>query len=269
VFPLLPIVLALAPSAPDQPAHVDSTAQPGAIAWIPSSSSVQDPAAAPAAPKWTGNVSLGGTIAAGNTESRTATFNFDAERRAEKDRWTAKAWWNYTDQEDSEGDSEVTQRRLGASLQYDYFLTKRAYWLARVGTEYDFKAGLDLRTQAGVGAGYQFYEEEEFKLAGEAGLTYFWEDYASGDDNDYLAARLASNLGWLIRKGVQFDQTLEIFPSLEDKDDVYGKADNRLKVTLTEAMFAQAQYVFTYDNTPDEDKERDDHLFVLTLGWAF
>src|SRR5262249_20236019 len=148
------------------------------------------------------------------------------------------------------GKSEVTQRRVGGRLQYDYFLSKKMYVFANAGAEYDFKAGIDLRTFIGGGAGYQFYDTETFKLTGEAGLNYFSEDYSVGDSKSYVAARVAENLGWQINKDVKFEHSVEAFPSLEDMNDFFGKMDNRVKVSLTEKMFAQLQWVMNYDNTP-------------------
>jgi hypothetical protein len=34
-------------------------------------------------------------------------------------------------------------------------------------------------------------------------------------------------------------------------------------------MYAQVQYVFDYDNTPADGKERDDHTLTLGVGWSF
>jgi putative salt-induced outer membrane protein YdiY len=232
--------------------------------------SVQDPAAAavPAEPKWTGTVSAGLSSSDGNSNNTSAAVDFNAERRGEKDRWTAKGFWNYASQENAAGDSEVTQRRMGASLKYDYFLNPKTFLFGNGGAEYDFKAGIDLRTYIGGGAGYQFYEREDFKLSGEAGLNLFNEDFRGGGSEDYIAARLAETLGWQIKKELKFDHSIELFPSLEDAEDIFGKMNNALKLNLTDKLYAQLQWVMTYDNTPAAD-ERMDNLYMLTIGWSF
>ena len=89
------------------------------------------------------------------------------------------------------------------------------------------------------------------------------------EDKDYFAARLANNLFWQINAQTSFEQTAEAFPSIEDADDFYGKVDNKAKVKLSDAMYAQVQYVFDYDNTPADTKERDDHTLTLGVGWSF
>ncbi len=220
---------------------------------------------------WTGSVSIGATFSSGNTNKRTANSTADAELRREKDRWKLAAYWNYADQEDATtGDDVLTERKLGASAQYDYFLSKKLFAYAAASGQYDATAGLDLRRTIGVGLGYQFKEEEDLKWALEAGLSHVDENFEDADsDAEYIAARAASDLFWQIAKDWTFAQKVEVFPSLEDKDDVYLRADQRLRATLTASMFAQLQYVFDYDNTPSAGKERDDHLVALTVGWTF
>ena len=219
-------------------------------------------------PKWTGTVNFGLTFTDGNTETLNAAAGFDAKRRAEKDRWTAKAFWNYAEQEINKK-SEITQRNLGGSLKYDYFATEKLYYLGVAGAESDEFANLDLRYNAGAGAGYQFREDDKMNLSGEAGLNYFAEEYESGTDADYIAARVAYDYENHLRETVVVAQTAEIFQGLEDIEDFYSKLDTRCRVTLTESMFAQLQWVMDYDNSPAPYAYRMDHRVILSLGWSF
>ena len=56
---------------------------------------------------------------------------------------------------------------------------------------------------------------------------------------------------------------------VEDSDDVTARWDTRVKTNLTDTMFAQLQWVLTYDNTPVTGLDRQDHLLALTIGWTF
>ena len=47
-----------------------------------------------------------------------------------------------------------------------------------------------------------------------------------------IGARLAVNTNYDRNETFSVAHTLEAFPSLEDKDDVYGRSDLRLKLTL-------------------------------------
>ena len=89
------------------------------------------------------------------------------------------------------------------------------------------------------------------------------------DDGQYLAARVAYKWDYAHSDRWSFSQTAEIYPSLEESDDVYAKVDTRAKATLSENMFAQFQWLYDWNNTPAEGKKRVDNLYLITIGWTF
>lgn len=221
-----------------------------------------------APPVWTGTVSVGLTATDGNTEMLSAAAGFDAKRRSEWDRYTVRGFWNYTEQT-VDGESELTQRNVGMTGKYDYFVDDQLFYLGNAGWESDELANLDLRWYAGGGVGYQLREDEKVKISGEAGLVYFSEDYADGSDEEYISGRLAYDYFRELTPTAVFEQTAEVFPSLEDIEDISGKLDTRVRVSITDDMFAQLQWVMDYDNTPAEGAYRMDHRVILSLGWGF
>lgn len=235
----------------------------------PSSALAQDPAAVKPEPKWTGSVTAGAIVTTGNSETRNANATADAEYRREKDRITLGFLTTYAEEKNTSPDWTLTDRRTSAKAKYDYFLSEKTYAFAQTSADKDRQASLDLRWTAGVGAGRQFLEDEKWKLSAEAGLTYFNESFNTGVDDDYMAARAAYNVEWHASEKWVLGQTTDIFPSLEDSEDVYVKADTRAKVTLTESMFGQLQWIVDYDNTPAAGKDRVDHRVLVSVGWKF
>jgi putative salt-induced outer membrane protein YdiY len=233
-----------------------------------SSVAAQDPAA-PAEEKpenknWTGAVALGATYSDGNTNVKRASATFDATKTNEKNRYTLGFAYNRAEEE-----GVVTQDRSAGKAQYDRFINEKSYFLALITGEKDEQADLDLRWTAGVGYGYQFRNDDVWKLAGEVGLSYYSEDFSTGEDSEYVAARLGWNADWKASKFWEFLQSGQVLPSLEDSEDIYVQVDTRVKATLTDTMFAQLQWVYSWDNTPAAGKERVDNLYVLTVGWTF
>jgi putative salt-induced outer membrane protein YdiY len=218
--------------------------------------------------KWTGAVSFGGSISEGNTDSRSASAVADAQYRREKDRTTLGLTWNYL-QDKATGNWNVTQRRTYGRAQYDYFFNPKTYGLAQLSAESDKFSLLDLRTTYGLGVGHQFREDDTLKINAEVGLAWVDEDFKVGTDSSYVAARGAYNIDYVINPKWNLLHRGEIFPSLEDSDDVYARLDTRLKITLTEKMFAQLQWLFDWDNTPATGAQRDDNRYLATLGWSF
>jgi len=243
---------------------------------------LQDAPPAPQYPQWSGALTLGSTWTDGNTENETFGGTFNAQRRAEVDRWTFDLFWNYgktsTDDGNPATDDELTTvNNSGGGIKYDYFWSKRTYLFGNGTAKKDHVAGLDLRYTTGVGLGYQWKETEKVKWGTELGVSYVDENFDDDTaDADFVAARLASNLAWQISKSAAFEQVAEVLPSLEDSDDLIAKLDNRLKLNITGKWIAQIQYVLDFDgsvptgsNPGPDGKEETDHRVVLSLGWDF
>ena len=218
----------------------------------------------PEPPKWTGSVTFGSSVTGGNTDIKKFSLTADALKELSKSRYTLSVLWNF-----SEEDGDISQRRIFGSGQFDRFVTERLYWLAQLSGESDKNADVDLRTTAGGGLGYQFLDDEKWKLSGELGLSYFDERFATDEDNDYVALRTAYKVDWTPNSRWNFAQGIQVFSSLEDVDDVYAKVDTRLKVTIAGSLFAQFQWIYDWNNTPASGKERVDNLYLLTIGWTF
>ena len=246
-----------------------------------------DAAPEPKPTAWEGTVAINASQSYGNSDISAAGVNIDATREHKKDdgvnvddRWTFAGAINYNENTQGSGDTEVTvlQRRRSADLQYDKFLSPKSYLLAQTGIADDTEASLDGRWTVGIGYGYQFRDTEIWKISSEAGVSYVNEDYTTTNSEDFTALRLAYSVEWTGSKKWSWSHAGEVFPSTDgmgDKDqDIYGKFDTRVKMNLTESMFAQLQSLVDYDNTPSTDatgKELDriDHLLLLSVGWSF
>jgi putative salt-induced outer membrane protein len=250
----------------DAPPHVATLLSEPVVARL-----TQDPAAAPEKkePEWTGSVTVGAIATTGNSETRTANATADAVLDRGKDRFTLGFLWVYADEKNTTSDWTLTDRKTSGRGKYDYFLTEKTYAWGALSAENDELSDLKLRLTVAAGLGRQFVDTERWKFAGEAGLSYVDEDYDQSEDADYVGARLALNTSHEHDERWSFAHTLEAFPSLEDQDDVYGRSDLRIKLTFTESMLAQLQWVADYDNTPASGKERLDHRYILSVGWKF
>jgi len=257
------LMIALAPATPEA-APVSAPIDPLDQAIL---SLVQEDESAP---EWTGSVALSAITTDGNTETDSFNLDADAELRRDVDRYTWKGYFNYG-RETQGGVSNLTSRKGGSSLKYDYFFSEdeKTYAFGNVGGEFDELASLDLRTQVGGGFGYQFYEEDDSKLSGEIGLNYFSEEFADDTDDSYAALRLAASAFEQLSEDLSWTTSVEAYPSIEESEDIYGKVDTKLAMSLTEAMFASAQLVVDYDNTPAAGADRVDQRLVLSLGWSF
>lgn len=228
---------------------------------------------------WSGSLKINAAMSTGNTERRSIGAAFEAVRRTDLDRISADAAWDYAEdkkQDDpttplvNEGVWDLTQRRVGAGLKYDRFVSKRVYWLVTSRVLGDTLADIQLRYTAGAGLGYQFIDNANTSLSGEAGLSYFNESYLSATPGvDYVAARVAYKLSHKLGDKSRLLHSCEAFPSTEDANDIYLQARTEVETSLTASMIASLAWIWDYDNTPAPGRERSDHRILLSVGWAF
>lgn len=227
---------------------------------------------------WTGSVRVNGAWAGGNTDRRAVGAAFDAVRRSDIDRITADAAWDYA--EDMKADDPATvanehvwslsQRRAGAGLKYDYFLSKKVYALASTRALSDTLADLKLRYTIGAGLGYQMIENDDTNLLVEGGLSYLNETYRSNTPGvDYIAARLAYKVSQKLGENTKLLHGTEAFPSLEHARDVNFTMRTELQTNLTKSMIASLGWFWDWDNTPAPGANRSDHRVLLAIGWTF
>ena len=237
-----------------------------AAAWTADSPDHNPPSTddAVSEPVWDGAATVGVSLTEGNTDITKASATIDASKKLEEERYTLGLSWNYSE----EGET-LTQRKTYGKGQYDRFVSEDMYWLVQASAEGDDAAGVDLRSTAGAGLGYQFADGEKWKLSAEGGLSWFKEELTDGNEGDYISARLAYNWEYMPSERWSLAQVGTLFPSLEESEDIYTRIDTRAKLTLTEKMFAQAQWIWDWDNTPSGGNDRSDHLVLLTLGWSF
>lgn len=235
---------------------------------VDSLAAINPPQADP--PEWTGSVSINGLWVDGNTRRRTVGAVGEAVRESDIDRVTIDAHWDYAEDKPTGMSWNLTARRAGAGLQYDYFLGERWYALASTRVLGDTFADIDLRFTAGAGIGYTVIHNESTSLVTEVGLAYFDETYRSSTPStDYIAARVAYKLRHQFNERTRLTHGVEAYPSLENKEDVYLQMKTELANNLTEAMFASLAWVMDYDNTPSPGLKRADHRVMLSIGWTF
>ncbi len=236
-------------------------------------------AAAATDPKWTGDVNLGATLNTGNTENVTVAASMDAELKRQKDRHSVNLFWSFGETKikapGTPTATAITERKLGALYQYDYFVNDKTYYFGRAAANSDKLAKLDLRWLAGGGVGHQFRDEEDFKLSGEAGLVYINENYEEplpptpSADSEGISLTLGYDVVKTLTETTVFEQHTQIYPSLKDSSDVYARVDSQLKIKMTETMNARLQWILQWDNTPAPGLRSVDNQFIAGLSWGF
>jgi putative salt-induced outer membrane protein YdiY len=156
-----------------------------------------------------------------------------------------------------------------AMAKYDKFWTEKLYGYATFKIEHDRIANLNYRLAPGVGIGYQWIETPSENFNTEVGVSYVYEDYDPGDNDDFVALRLAYHYDRKLADNVKFFHNFEILPSVEDLGDYILTTDIGLRLDLTEHFFTEGRIELQRDSQPAPDTQKNDVRYILGVGWAF
>jgi putative salt-induced outer membrane protein YdiY len=256
------LLLGLLPSltvGPDQPSINSKSVLPYAI---------QDGAATD--PSWKGNVLLSLIDTRGNTKNQSAALLAKAVYEQKVSRYTVDFYWLYSkNRVESTGEDELTERKAGLGLQYDYLAGEDYFYILSAAIETDTLSGLDLRYRAGAGIGYDYIKSEKFDLSLELGLNYIDEEFNDNESSDAVALNFGYDWQYRLNERTTFDQAFDIYPAIDDFEDVYFRLSSSASTKVSESMMASLSSVFDYDNTPAASASRRDHRLLISLGWTF
>lgn len=213
---------------------------------------------------WSGNIFFGGTHQAGNTDRLGISFGADAIRRSLNDRYSLAFLYNY-----AEEDGELTTRDAYGAMKYDYFFTPKFYGLLSAELLKDKFKNINLRAVVGPGLGYQIWEDARKTLAVEAGVAYFSEDRVTGEDEQWVTARLATVFLYQFTSWLRFTDTLIIYPHLEDFGEYTLRNDAAIITSLSSSWSLRLGNIWERDSDPAPGVKKDDSRTTLSLQYSF
>ncbi|MFV1921064.1 MAG: YdiY family protein [Methylotenera sp.] len=213
---------------------------------------------------WSGYANLGGATSQGNTDNSQIRFDTEAIARTKQNRYTIGAYVNR-----AKADGESTAFNSKGYMQYDHFLTKQWYVYANGSLENDKFRDINLRSSAGIGSGYQFYEQENLNLSIEGGVNYISTDFKLAEDDRYASGRWALKYDQLVFQSVKFFHQHEVLVSLEDVANTLVFSKTGLRVPIANNLNASTQLNLDYANQPAQGRERMDRTLIFSLGYGW
>ncbi|MGD8367063.1 MAG: DUF481 domain-containing protein [Desulfobacterales bacterium] len=215
--------------------------------------------------RYKGSLTAGGSVASGNTESRSLYGNGSLGVRSEKHRLTLSGRSNY-----AENDDTLTARNANAFGKYDYFFTRKLFGYGQTLLEEDRLQDLNLRATFGAGLGFQFFDTDRLALYAEAGPSYVNENYENTENRGYASGRWSVRFDWqILPERVKFFHLHELYVSLEDTEDFYIRSEQGFRLPLIDKFFFNLQMDYDYKNKPAADKKNADLRYLLGLGYEF
>ncbi len=257
----------------NQPAPLPPTSQPAEVVVGGKTVPIDQIKTLNAKRAWTGSIVANGMLARGNTHSTDFGLAADASLRRDDevndDRFSLSGAYNFGKQRDNNGVTTTSADNWFAQAKYDKFFSDKWYGYGVFRYDHDRIAFLNYRLAPGVGVGYQWFEQPDFNLSTEAGVSYVYEDYSSDGNQDRVALRLAYHIDKKINDDVKIFHNLEWLPAFDDPSDYNLNADAGIRANLTKTMFSELKVQYQRDSTPAPGAEKNDIRFLLGLGWAF
>ncbi len=214
---------------------------------------------------WTGNINLGGAVTQGNTDTSLVRADGETIARTKYNRFTVGGVVNRAKSNDV--DTEYNSRGYA---KYDKFLTKKWYLYTNATLENDQFRDINLRSAAGVGNGYQIYEQDDLNLAIEGGINYINVDYDVARDESYASGRWALRYDQKPMSGdVQFFHQHEVLFGLEKAAGTLIFSKTGLRVPIAKNLNASTQINLDYNSQPVEERKKLDKTLLFSLGYGW
>ncbi|GJL90761.1 DUF481 domain-containing protein [Hyphococcus sp.] len=211
---------------------------------------------------WDGKISASGVLSSGNSENVAIGVALDAARTAGDFKHNIKAFFDL-----GESNDVTSQKRWGAAYKLDYNFNDRSYAYGRFSYEEDEFSGFDYRLFAGAGLGHYFAKSEAFSFKVEGGPGY---RYSPVDDTREIekefAAYAASELDWLIREGIKFEQD---FAMTWTSPTTTFQSVTSLTTQLWGDISTGLSFEYRYETDPPLGRENADTVAKASLIYGF
>jgi putative salt-induced outer membrane protein len=169
-------------------------------------------------------------------------------------------------------DSVQTANSQLARGRGDYAFSGRLSAYGFVGYERNRFAGIDHRTDEGLGIALAAWRGAKNELDLEAGAGLVQEHLLPDPQVDvtvtdnFFAGRAAARYKHLFAKATYFQQSLEFLPNLEDTGDYRINSESALVAPISSHFGLKASYLIKYNHSPPSPAlARSDRMFTTGL----
>lgn len=215
---------------------------------------------------WHGRVDAGAGLQEGNSD--TENFNLDGKIGAE---WNDIHRATITAELNKETDNDIdTEDNKSIDGAYDYFFAEKWFANTTLGFEQDDVAELDLRTDAGIGLGYQPFKSDPLNLQMTLGPSYLGEEFSNGNKDEALAYRWGLDYDQKIAKELfQIFHNHNLLAPSDDTNAFILETETGIRMPIRGGIVGSLQLDFDRDNDPAPGIDKDDTQYSLKLGYEW
>lgn len=211
---------------------------------------------------WEGKISASAVASSGNSENAAVGLAISAART--EDAWKHN-FKGYVDFGTSNG--VTNQKRWGGSYKLDYNFGERTFAYGRISYDEDQFSGFDYRLFAGAGLGHYIFKDEPFAWKVEGGPGFRFSPISGSTmEESEIAAYGATEIDWLIREGLKFDQDVNVTWT---EPTTTIQSVTALTTKLWGDLSTGLSFEYRYETDPPAGRENTDTITKASLIYGF
>lgn len=211
---------------------------------------------------WTKAFSAGFSGSSGVTKENNVNVDLELNNETESHRDRFIARYFFTDADGLTTKNEFLTRHI-----HD-FLIKDSKWFTYLGGgyKYDELQSWDHRYTGSAGVGYDFLNDDRFKLTGRIGPGFTVT--RDGDDREDFNGVAMLQFSWAIMEGLGFNGETAYFPVLNDLPEFrsFAKGEFKVAIGVVEGLSFKFGGSYEYDS---QNVERNDRKYYANIVYDF
>jgi putative salt-induced outer membrane protein len=220
---------------------------------------------------WKSSITVGVTIARGNTDTTLASVTAMTEKK-----WTqndlifeADGLYGETRAPNAAKETENAETLHGFS-QYNRFFDNGFYWYGRADGFHDGIADIKYRVTLAPGLGYFFITNKTLDLSAEIGPGYIREQL-DGRSESFATLRMGEKFHYNISPSAKVWETIEFLPQVNDFNNYIINFETGIDAALNKKKNLSLRTVLrdSYNNVPAAGRLKNDLQIIAGLAYKF
>jgi putative salt-induced outer membrane protein YdiY len=217
--------------------------------------------------KWSGDMSLGGAMTRGNSETLSVSFSFGLKKKlSDKLEWLNSGFYLY-----NQDANKKSAESMGFSTRLNWLKRNRFY------SYYEFQILRDIfkyynyRLIPGAGLGYKLVELKSVGFTLYGGLTQVITKYKSKSGTEsFTGVKVGNQLAWKFTSTAELNQMVEFISNLLKLEEIFIRIEVGLTVAVSKKWALSFSFLNTYDsNPPKMEINKNDAALIAGINYKF
>lgn len=217
--------------------------------------------------KWSGDISVGFSLARGNTDTTNFSLSFSAEGEISK----KIEWFNTGIFLLGRVDGKTEAESLGLGSQVNWQYSERFFTYFELQGIRDRFKNYKYRIMPSVGIGFKILAEEKVTLSAKTGIAEVFTEYLdTGLSDSYTGITIGNHFVWKLSETAELSQQLTLNSDISELDNYFARFEVNLAATISAGWAVKLTFIDSFDNNPvGEGIKKNDIVFLAGLSKKF